>query len=409
MAIDCDVLVIGAGPAGSSAARSAALNGSDVILIEKREKPGKTECGEAIGSYLIPYLPLALPKNQLIWKTKGMSFDTDNIHIERYGKLWEAYSINRGEFDYWLSKEAKRKGVKLFTNAELIDLHYNKNIVKKAIVKQDKKKIEICPKILIAADGTESIVSKILGLFNPKKDDIAEICSFEYKNVNNTNPDLEQIYLGEYINGGYGYIFPKSKKSINIGVGSIFKQNLEKSFEEFCELPQIKKQIKNATVVKEKSGKVPVISFIDKKYVGNVLLSGDAACQNFKPYAEGILPGIICGDICGKTASLFLKNRVKLESYEKKVKKKLGLLFEESDKITSILYNLFLMEDRKKFLILSALASNLFTYEEIKKMKEFEYPKIRDLIIKESENTFSKEINERLQLLFIGLKRIMNK
>ena len=409
MTIDCDVLVVGAGPAGSSAARAAALNGSNVILIEKREKPGKTECGEAIGSYLIPYIPINLPKDQLLWKTNGMSFDTDDIHIERYGKLWEAYSIDRGKLDYWLSQHPLKKGAKLFTNTNLIDLDYDKNIVKKAIVKQGKKKIEIYPKILIAADGAESTVSKLLGLFKPKKDDIAEIYSFEYKNVNNINPNLEQIYLGNYINGGYGYVFPKSKKRINIGVGSIFKQNLKKSFEEFCELPQIKKQIKNSTIVKEKSGKAPVISFINKRHLGNVLLSGDAACQNFKPYAEGILPGIICGDICGKTASLFLKNKVGLEAYEEKVEKKLGILFKESDKITSMLYNLFLMKDKKKFLILTALASNLFSFEEIEKMKKYEYSKIKNLIEKESKNTFSKEINERLQLSVLGLKRILSK
>jgi digeranylgeranylglycerophospholipid reductase len=407
--LECDVLVVGAGPAGSSAARASALNGANVILIEKRELPGKIECGEAIGSYLIPFLPVKIPKNQLIWKTNGMSLNAENIHMERYGKLWEAYSIDRRKFDYWLAKEAEKAGVRVITDSELADLEHNKYFVEKAFVKKGKEKLEIKPKILIAADGAESTVLKSLDLYNPKKKDYAEIYSFELDNVNITNPYLEQIYIGDYINGGYGYIFPKSKNRVNIGVGSIFKQDLEKSFEEFCELPQIKKQIKNGKKVIEKSGKAPVVQYLNKNFYENVLITGDAACQNFKPYAEGILPGVICGDICGKTASLFLKSKVKLDLYEKKIKKKIGYLFSESDKITETLFDLFLMKEKKKYLLLLAFASNLFSYKEIEKIKRYEYSEIKNIIENRSAKTGLQGFKEDLQVSFMKFRNMLKK
>ncbi len=407
MAIDCDVLVVGGGPAGSSAARAAAINGANVIFIEKKERPGKIECGEAVASYLIPYLPIRIPKNLFVWKTNGMSFDTEDMYLERYGKLWEAYSIDRKNFDSWLSQQSVKAGARLITNAELLDIDHDDYLVKKVFIRSGKKNLDVKPKILIAADGVESTVLKSLGLYNPKRNGIAKIYSYEFENVDVINSNLEQIYLGEYIDGGYGYIFPKSKNRINLGVGSIFKQNLEKSFEEFCELPKVKKQLKNGTKIVEKSGKAPVIPYLDRYFYGNVLITGDAACQNFKPYAEGILPGVICGDVCGKTASKFLKEKLNLDVYEKKVERKIGDLFKESDKITKILYDLFIMKSKKKFLILFALASNLFSYEEIEKMKTYEYSTIKNLIDSKTKNIFSLQINERLQLSYLRFKRII--
>jgi len=405
--LECDVLVVGAGPSGSSSARAAALNGFKVILVEKKEKPGKIECGEAIGSYLLPFLPFNIPKDQLIWKTKGMSFTTKDLHIERYGKLWEAFSIDRGKFDFWLAKNAEKSGAKLITNTELFDFEYEKNKDIIATLKNKNKKIDIKTKILIGADGVDSTVLKSLNLYKPKENDNADILSYEFENVYNTDSNLEQIYLGDYINGGYGYIFPKSKKKINIGVGSIYKQDLEKSFEEFCELPEIKKQIKNGRKIIEKSGKAPVFPFNDKYNHGNILFTGDAACQNFKPYAEGILPGIICGDICGKTASSFLKNNTPLDMYKKNIEKKIGILFKESDKITEILYDLFDMKDRKKYSIICAFASNLYSYKEIERFKEYNYKDILKMINKKSNSIFFNRLKEDFYVNYLKLKNII--
>jgi digeranylgeranylglycerophospholipid reductase len=408
MTIECDVLVIGSGPSGSSAARSASLKGAKVIFVEKRDKPGKIECGEAIGSYLIPFLPFKIPKNQLIWKTTGMSFDSENIHLERYGKLWKAYSINREKFDNWIAQEAVKSGAELFCKTELTDIDHEDGYVKKAFLKKDKENIEIKPKVIIAADGTESTTLKLLGKYKPKKDDVAEILSYEYKNVDISNPNVEQIFLGDYIDGGYGYIFPKSNNQINIGVGSIYKQDLHKSFEEFCQLPTVKKQIKKGKNIREKSGKAPVIPYLEKIYFKNVLVTGDAACQNFKPYAEGILPGITCGNICGSNAVELFTKKIDLKKYDKDIEKKIGFLFKESDKITKTIYDLFLMKDRKKYLILIGYASNYFLYTEIEELKNKTHSEINEILIKRAKNNSMLRYKEDLQVMMMRIKGIFS-
>jgi digeranylgeranylglycerophospholipid reductase len=404
MALECDVLVVGAGPAGSSAARAAALNGANVILIEKMKKPGKIACGEAVNSLLIPYLPLKIPKRQFIWRTRGMSFDFEDIHIEKYGSFWEGYSIDRISFDNWLANEAVKAGAKLMTDSKLISLEHDDYFVSKAFVKTKKHEIEIEPKIVIAADGAESDTLKLLKLYKPKKGDIAEIYSIEVKNARIKNPFLEQIYMEEFIDGGYGYIFSKTRDRMNLGVGSVFKQNLEKSFEEFCKIPRVKQQLKGCRIVKEKIGKAPIIPFTKNIAFGNVLLTGDAACQNFKPYAEGILPGIICGDLCGKTAALNLKRKTELNSYPERIERKIGFMFRESDEITKIIYDLFSMNDKKKYLLVLALAANLFSYDSIRQMKRQSYDKIKEMIETESKKVILPKIQENLECLYVLLR-----
>ncbi|MCK5030375.1 MAG: FAD-dependent oxidoreductase, partial [Thermoplasmatales archaeon] len=123
MSIRCDVLVVGAGPAGSSAARSAALNGAKTLFIDKKEEIGNpVKCAEGIGDFLFPYLPFRIPKEQLIWEMDGMFFWTDDISIEKRGDFWKSYSVDRRKFDKWLSELAINEGAELLTNTKLTDI-----------------------------------------------------------------------------------------------------------------------------------------------------------------------------------------------------------------------------------------------------------------------------------------------
>ncbi|MHC1585601.1 MAG: geranylgeranyl reductase family protein [Candidatus Syntropharchaeia archaeon] len=334
--IECDVLVVGAGPAGSSAAKAAAEAGIKTIFIDKKKEIGiPVQCGEGIGKFLFRYLPFKIPEEQLVWKLDGIFFWADGITIERNGGIWSSYAINRKNFDKWLADNAVHAGAKLLVNTELIDLEFEDGyIVTKAIVKTPVGEKEIRPKVVIAADGVDSTVLKLLGFEINKKVKCGEVLSFEMKNLKIDKPNHFQVFLGEFAPGTYAYILPKSRNTANVGVGTVFaEKNIEKYYEEFLEIPHVKKQVKNGINVKEKGGWAPFHYMTNDWTYGNVLLAGDAANQNFKPFVEGILPGIICGDIAGKTAHSFITKRISLEKYKEHVSNKLGKLFAESDKI----------------------------------------------------------------------------
>ena len=121
MSLECDVLVVGGGPAGSSAARAAAKKGAKTILIEEDPEIGKpVQCAEGIGKYLIPFLPFKIPKHLLKWDIKGMTFWADDILIERNGGIWAGYTIDRSEWDKWLAELAVNEGAQVKCNSKLV-------------------------------------------------------------------------------------------------------------------------------------------------------------------------------------------------------------------------------------------------------------------------------------------------
>jgi digeranylgeranylglycerophospholipid reductase len=283
-----------------------------------------------------------------------------------------------------LSKLAVENGAELWTNTELIDLEYNvENYVTKATVKRNKKLIEIIPKILIAADGVESTVLKLLGLYNPKRGDLAEVYSWEMKNLNLFKPHFEQIFTGSFTPSGYAYIFPKSKDKANIGVGGIFpEKKLDNYFEEFLEIDFVKKQIKNANFVIEKSKKAVWNDLSDKWIHGNVLLVGDAANQNLKPFIEGILPSVICGDIVGKIAFDFItKNNVDNKYYLNKVKEAFDKHFEISKELQDLIGYLFTKKGNEKYLQFFGIVTELLKGKDIEATENMDYEKLKSKLL----------------------------
>jgi len=381
MTIMCDVLVIGAGPAGSSAARSTAMKGVKTIFIDKKEEIGfPVQCAEGIGKYLFPYMPFKIPKEQLIWKIDGMFFWADDILIEKIGDQWKGYSVDRNKFDKWLSELAVKKGAELWTSTELIEFEFdNENNVKKAIVKRKEKKIEIFPKVVVAADGCESTVLKLLDLYHPKKGDLAEVYSWEMKNLDLYKPHLEQIFIGDFTPSGYAYIFPKSKDVANVGVGGIFpKEKMETYFEEFLEIEHVKRQVIHADYVVEKVKKAVWNNLTDKWIYGNVILAGDVANQNLKPFIEGILPSIICGDVAGNKA--FDICNKKNETHEKlfnAVQKALPNYFLSSRKIQEGVGYLFAKKGKEKYLQFFGMVTELLKPENIEENEIFSYNQLK--------------------------------
>lgn len=411
---ECDVLVVGAGPAGSSAARACALAGLNTVIIEKREEVGyPVRCAEGMGNYLFPFLPFKIPKQELIWKTDGIEFWAEDITIRRTGVLWAGYTVNRRIFDKWLVRQATHAGAKLMLNAELVDFEFKeKHVVETAKVKTKEGHIKIKPKVVIGADGYDSKTLKLLGEYHPEKGATAEIYAWEMHNVNLTSPKYEQVFVGDFTETGYAYVFPISRNKANIGIGCAFpKKPMEEYFNEFLEIPEMKRQVKNAVRVEDKGGKANALPLCDQWHYGNVLLAGDAADQNFKPFVEGILPAIICGDIAGKTTANYIKGKESLEEYTHEVKRVLGPVLKQSDEIGSLIYELFHMKEPREYLLLLNLLADLNTPQQIQHMKNQTYEHLKDKTLEWQKPTkqIPTQINEYLWHQYTKIDRLMHK
>ncbi|MFQ6136365.1 MAG: geranylgeranyl reductase family protein [Candidatus Hydrothermarchaeales archaeon] len=405
---ECDVLVVGAGPAGSSAARAASMGGAKTVFIDKKGEVGKpVQCAGAVGAYLLPFLPFEIPKELLIWRIDELRFWADGIAINRRGGPWTSYAIDRSSFDSWLAQKAVEAGADLRLETELVDLEIEDDFhASKAIVKTGEGEEEAAFKALIAADGVDSKVLEELGVRNDSPI-IGNAMSYELENVKLQAPHRDQLFFGDFAPSGYAYLFPISRDRANIGVGSISdEKEIEKCFEEFCELPQVKRQIQDSTKVKEKSGSVPFGYLADKCWYGNVLLAGDAATQNIKPLVEGILPAIICGSIAGETAAKFLETGSPLAEYQESVQRKLGVIFRESDRYIDLLDELSHSTSEGRYLMMMGLCSNIFSVEDIKRLKDEDYAMLKRRLMgwkKSKMKRFMTEVQERFGILYLRL------
>lgn len=385
MSIECDVLVIGGGPAGASTAIASAKKGLSTILIEEDKKIGApVQCAEGIGTYLFKYMPFEIPKQQLSWKIYGMYFWADDIAIKKEGKIWSGYSIDRIKWDQWLSKQAEKQGVKIYTNTKLKSLKFeDKYEVKKAIAISNGEIIEFEPKYIVGADGPESTVINCLNI--RKKDSIyGYVKSYEMENLNLKYPHHDQLYFGNFAPKAYAYIFPLSKTRANIGVGTINEKNgLDELLNDFSKVDIVKKQISKGEKIIEKSGVAPISNLTEKLTYGNVFLVGDAANQNIKPFLEGNIPAIICGNILGNFIYSVDKNEVNPEKYDKIVNRKFKLI-KYSQKYSDLMF--YKLDPKHKMfnLILLGLVTEIIppNYNKIKKYISKGYDYLKERIIK---------------------------
>ncbi|HDS45375.1 MAG TPA: NAD(P)/FAD-dependent oxidoreductase [Methanomicrobia archaeon] len=412
MTLTCDVLVVGAGPGGSSAAAAAAEAGAHTIMIERKSRVGvPVQCGEGIGAYLLPFLPFPIPPEQLIWTLNELTFWAEELSTARTGKLWTTHLLNRAAFDAWLARRAEEKGAEVLRETELIALTVKTGYtVTSATVKTPAGIREIAPRVVIAADGVDATVLKLLGFKPDKQTTCGKVLSYEMAHLQLRSPRSFQVFLGDFAPGVYAYILPKSRTTANVGVGTIvFDRKLRECYDAFMELPPVRAQVGTGTLVQDKSGWAPIRSFTEHWVYDNVLLVGDVANQNFKPFVEGIIPTIICGDRAGKTAADFIRGKGALDIYPDRVRATIGPLFAESDQLIPILYELSTSKDPRDHVLRLCLFASIISLKQFEHLRraDTDYRAIQGIVERWTRSPFRQpvaDLIERLGFWYLLLK-----
>ena len=162
--IEADVIVVGAGPAGSSAAKHAALGGANVILIDKKSEIGSPKrCAEGVSIQGLEKLGIEPNPRWVTQEIEGVRLQapdgTDVWLTSEEVKLPEAgYILERKVFDKYMAMDAARAGaeIKIKTLVTGIDKIDNGFIV--STESMGKEETYKC-KILIAADNPKEIGS----------------------------------------------------------------------------------------------------------------------------------------------------------------------------------------------------------------------------------------------------------
>ncbi|MDP3066418.1 MAG: NAD(P)/FAD-dependent oxidoreductase [Methanobacteriaceae archaeon] len=334
-----DVLVIGAGPAGSSAAKHAALNGAEVLMIDKKSEIGAPKrCGEGVSKEGLKKLRIE-PNPR--WVTKELSGvrmvspnGTDVVLDDEKVKLPEAgYILERKVFDKYMAMDAGRAGVQIMikTLATGIERDGDGIIV---YAEHMGYSLKIQTKIVIAADGPESRVGRWAGLKTSMKPKNMESCAqFEMVNVEMEEPDCIEFHFGSVAPGGYAWIFPKGDDIANVGLGILNTVTDKTAYQHLLEFVDQCPATQNAQPVELNIGGDPVGGLIKELLADNILVVGDAAGMVNPLTGGGIASGMTGGLIAGEVAAKAIKNNdwsaKGMEEYKNRCQEEIGDSFKK--------------------------------------------------------------------------------
>ena len=302
----CDILVIGAGPAGSSAALNAAQTGAKVLLIDRKPVIGEpVRCAEFIPKQLLGELECG--KEFIVQPVRNMkSILPGNNIIETPSP---GFIIERNIFDRALAEKALETGVDIWTETRALAID-GKNVH----VLKNRERITLRAEVIIGADGPHTRVGKWMD--SPNRDLISAV---QVRVALTRSMDCTEVYFHRRYYGGYAWLFPKGSMA-NAGLGirckkgkDELRKHLDCLLNELKRLGRIEGEITGFT-----AGWIPAES--PKKIVrDNVMLVGDAAGQTHPITGAGVSQAVICGRMAGKWAAESVKKddpRL-LEEYEK--------------------------------------------------------------------------------------------
>lgn len=325
--INTDVVVIGAGPAGSTAAKYVALSGADVILIDKKAEIGAPKrCAEGVYNRGLKWLGIE-PNPKWISQTiyggiihapGGEELELDENVLPEFG-----YILERKVFDKHMAMDAVRAGARIMIKTRVNDINRADNGFILSCKSIDDE-FEIYAKIVIAADGPESLISRKIGFESNTEPKFMMSCAqFEMVNVNKPRDDLLDFYYGEnYASGGYAWIFPKGNGVANVGLGISGDYNNKTAYQCLLEFVEKCPYTQNAQPVELNVGGVPIAGMHDKIHDDNFMLCGDAAGQVDPIEGGGIILGMLGGMAAGQVAGSAISEnnytKEKLNEYPKK-------------------------------------------------------------------------------------------
>ncbi len=294
-----DLLVVGAGPAGSMAALAGARAGLDTLLVERRRQVGSpVRCGE--------YVPLALARElpQGVELPLAQRADLLCLHLpggETHELRAPGAVIDRGALDRALTEAAVRAGARLVTGTRLTELG------RRGSAELEGSRI-IRFQLVVGADGPRSLVGASAGLGRPR------VMLGVQRTVDLRRPvEGAHIFFWSRPRYGYGWLFPKGERA-NLGVavprgrGRLGREAMRELYRRIADKGWIdgEDQAQSLSGEPGRGGLIPCGGPLPRIAAGRVLLAGDAAGHTDPLTGAGIAAAIRAGALAGSVAALAL-------------------------------------------------------------------------------------------------------
>lgn len=346
-----DVVVVGAGPAGSMAAYSAAKGGASVLMLDRRRELGvPVQCGEALAEDVLKELKIEPDPSWAVRRTNSVKIvSPSGIEVrisERKVTGKVGYILNRKVFDKYLATMAAKAGADVMVGTYVDGLISENGKLIGIRGKTLEGRLNVKARVVIGADGVGSRVARWAGLNTTLKlNDIETCAQFQMVGVDFESPDMMEFYISSKIApGGYAWVFPKGDDFANVGLGVLGSSAKRRPIEYLQDFVANKPGLAKGKVIEINGGGVPVGGPAKKTVKDNVIIVGDAARQVNALTGGGIdsamRAGCIAGEVAAKAVSDGDTSEKRLNEYEKRWREQMGKRLERYLKAKNVLLSL---------------------------------------------------------------------
>jgi len=302
-----DVLVVGAGPAGATAARFAAKAGLSVLMLDQspRAKIGDKTCGNAISTDVFSELDINPPKPAYHGLVDGIEIVSPDwkvtFHLEQQGA--RGMMLDRMGFGQYLLGLALDAGAELRDSFAVTGPIVDKSVVGvRGVNLRQKSREELRARITVEASGVGAVIRRNLGneVDNSTDNDETMVCHRQIRNVGRNNSKFLRIHLDqEAAPGGYIWYFPMGEDMVNAGLGvAKGTTNPERAFEAYA-----RKFLgfNSAELVHAGSAIVPTRRPMAPSVHDGVIFTGDAGFTVDPLHGGGIASSMQAGKVAART------------------------------------------------------------------------------------------------------------
>lgn len=328
-----DVIIVGAGPAGSVTAKRTAESGLDVLMIEKDPEIGvPVRCGEGVSENALKRFPRIEERcpECIAKKVRGIKlYSPDGTEIVAEGKVC-GYTLNRDVFDKFVAREAEKAGVEIRKNTEAIGLTRNRGITELRVNSLGRK-YALFAKVIVDAGGIGSPVGRLAGMDTKLHDGNIMMCrEYLLRGPELRGKNYDEFHLGNKIAPqGYAWVFPKGDNIANVGIGFSLETTKRKGISFLNDLLDefVRKRFPDCKAEKAIYGMVPTGKRLKTGKILDItadglVLVGDAAggysvdSLTGGGINNGMRSGEIAGDVIARAISEDDTSKKRLDEYK---------------------------------------------------------------------------------------------
>jgi digeranylgeranylglycerophospholipid reductase len=304
-----DVVVVGAGPAGSIAAWNLAKAGVNVSVLERRQEIGAPKrCAEGLNISSLNDHGIKPDPRWAVQEILGARlFSPSGREIIVKNPETRGFVLERKSFEKYLAAEAIKAGARYMVKTNVFDVIKDGDSVAGVNANFMDEEFTVTSRIVVAADGVDSMTAKRAGINTLNKlKDYHSGFQYEMAGLKNFDEESLNIYFGnEIAPKGYIWVFPKGNQTANVGIGIVGTKSGEGGrardyLDEFIEShPEI---FSDASPMEINAGGIPVSAAVETFVGDGLMLVGDAAQQVNPIHGGGIGIAMDAARLAARTA-----------------------------------------------------------------------------------------------------------